>query len=86
MKIGDKRIKLTAEETALLRELNDADDYGEPNELHDEDSQQMINGMLAEKYNIDLEKNLIMFTDDYKTMLIMGTDGNNIGSSTIEEG
>ena len=46
----------------------------------------MVNGMLAEKYNIDLEKNLIMFADDYKTMLIMGTDGNNIGSSTIEEG
>ena len=39
MEIGDKRIRLTAEETALLKELNDADDYGEPNELHDEDSQ-----------------------------------------------
>jgi len=68
---GDKRIRLTAEETALMRELNDTDDYGEPSEFNDTDSQLMVYEMLAEKYNIDLDKNFLGFTEDYKVMLIV---------------
>ena len=71
MENGDKRIRLTVEETALMRELNDTDEYGEPSEFNDTDSQLMVYEMLAEKYNIDLEKNFIGFTEDYKVMLIV---------------
>jgi hypothetical protein len=71
MKNGDKRIRLTAEETALMRELNDTDDYGEPSEFNDTDSQLMVYEMLAEKYSIDLDKNFLGFTEDYKVMLIV---------------
>jgi hypothetical protein len=71
MENEDKQIRLTAEETALMRELNDTDDYGEPSEFNDTDSQLMVYEMLAEKYNIDLDKNFLGFTDDYKVMLIV---------------
>ena len=70
MENGDKQIRLTAEETALMRELNDTDEYGDPSEFNDTDSQVMVYDMLAEKYNIDLDKNFIGFTEDYKVMLI----------------
>ena len=71
MENGDKRIRLTAEEIALMRELNDTDEYGEPSEFNDTDSQLMVYEMLAEKYNIDLDKNFMGFTEDYKVMLIV---------------
>jgi hypothetical protein len=70
MENGDKQIRLTADETALMRELNDTDEYGDPSEFNDTDSQVMVYDMLAEKYNIDLDKNFIGFTEDYKVMLI----------------
>ena len=70
MENGDKQIRLTADETALMRELNDTDEYGDPSEFNDTDSQVMVYDMLAEKYNIDLDKNFIGFTEDYKFMLI----------------
>ena len=71
MENGDKRIRLTAEEIALMRELNDTDEYGEPSDFNYTDSQLMVYEMLAEKYNIDLDKNFIGFTEDYKVMLIV---------------
>jgi hypothetical protein len=70
MENEDKQIRLTADETALMRELNDTDEYGDPSEFNDTDSQVMVYDMLAEKYNIDLDKNFIGFTEDYKVMLI----------------
>ena len=70
MENGDKQIRLTADETALMRALNDTDEYGDPSEFNDTDSQVMVYDMLAEKYNIDLDKNFIGFTEDYKFMLI----------------
>ena len=70
MENEDKQIRLTADETALMRELNDTDEYGLPCEFNDTDSQVMVYDMLAEKYNIDPDKNFIGFTEDYKFMLI----------------
>ena len=85
MENGDKRIRLTAEETALMRELNDTDEYGDPSEFNDTDSQLLVYEMLAEKYNIDLDKNFIGFTGDYKVMLIEAKVGKSLGQQTIEE-
>ena len=53
-----------------MRALNDTDEYGDPSEFNDTDSQVMVYDMLAEKYNIDLDKNFIGFTEDYKFILI----------------
>ena len=85
MENEDKQIRLTADETALMRELNDTDEFGDPSEFNDTDSQVRVYDMLAEKYNIDLDKNFIGFTGDYKVMLIEAKVGKNLGQQTTEE-